>query len=167
MALVRKVYEANGPLTDDALGRQIFGDALFASGAQALADFVAKDGEPAYVYQFAYVAEPLRATTPGVGHGGELPYVFGLRGINPALTSHVTANDRAVIAQTQAYWTNFAKTSDPNGAGLPAWPQTSASTPKTLVVSDDGTKAVDGFRKNQLMLSYAAWSKRTGEKLPN
>jgi len=164
---VRKIYEANGPLADDELGRQIFADALFASGAQALSDFIAKDGEPAYVYQFAYVAEALRATTPGVGHGGEIPYVFGLRGVNPTLVSHVTAGDRAVIAQTQAYWTNFAKTGDPNGPGLPSWQLTSAAMPKTLVVSDDGTKMVDGFRKNQLMLSYAAWTKRTGQKLPN
>ena len=167
LAFVRKVYEADGPLTDDALGRQIFADALFASGAQALSDFIAKDGEPAYVYQFAYVAEALRPTTPGVGHGGEIPYVFGVRGLNPMLVSHVTAANRAVVAQTQAYWTNFAKTGDPNGPGLPAWQLTSASTPKTLVVSDDGTKMVEGFRKNQLMLSYAAWTKRTGQKLPN
>ena len=167
VALVRKVYEADGPLTDDAFGRQLFGDALFASGAQAFSDFIAKDGEPAYVYQFAYVAEALRATTPGVGHGGEIAYVFGLRGLNPVLASHATAGDRAVVAQTQAYWTNFAKTGDPNGAGLPSWQLTSASMPKTLVVSNDGTKMVDGFRKTQLMLSYAAWTKRTGQKLPN
>jgi para-nitrobenzyl esterase len=167
LPMVRKVYETNGPLTDDELGRQIFGDALFASGAQALSDFIVKDGEPAYVYQFAYVAEALRPTTPGVGHGGEIPYVFGLRGLSPTLVSHVTAADRAIVAQTQAYWTNFAKTSDPNGPGLPSWQQTSASMPKTLVVNDDGTKMMDGFRKNQLLLSYAAWTKRTGQKLPN
>ena len=164
---VRKIYETNGALTDDELGRQIFGDALFASGAQGLSDFIAKDGEPAYVYQFAYVAESLRATVPGVGHGGEIPYVFGLRGVNPALASRATAADRAVIAQTQAYWTNFAKTGDPNGPGLPPWTTTSASMPKTLLVSDDGTKTVDGFRRDQLVLSYAAWTKRTGQKLPN
>ncbi|HUO92109.1 MAG TPA: carboxylesterase family protein [Rhizomicrobium sp.] len=164
---VRKVYEEDGPLTDDELGRQIFGDALFASGAQALSDFVVKSGEPAYVYQFAYVADALRGSVSGVGHGGELAYVFGLRGINPALASKATPADRAVIAQMQAYWTNFAKTGDPNGEGLPHWPTTSGAEPKTLFIGDDGTKAVDGFRKNQIMLSYAAWMKRTGQTPPN
>jgi len=164
---VRKVYEENGTLTDDQLGRQIFGDALFASGAQALSDFIVKSGEPAYVYQFAYVAEGLRATTPGVGHGGEIAYVFGFRGLPPAFASRATPADRAVSAQTQAYWTNFAKTGDPNGEGLPQWPTTSGAQPKTLFVGDEGTKAVDGFRKNQIMLSYAAWTKRTGGTPPN
>jgi para-nitrobenzyl esterase len=144
----------------------MFGDVLFASASQALSDFMVKAGQPAYVYQFAYVADGLRATTPGVGHGGELPYVFGLRGVNPMLASHATAADRAVIAQTQGYWTNFAKTGDPNAEGLPHWPTTSGAAPKTLVVSDDGTKTVDGFRKNQIMLSYAAWAKRTGQTPP-
>ena len=164
---VRKVYEQDGALSDDAFGKQLFGDVLFASGAQGLSDFIEKTGQPAYVYQFAYVADALRATTPGVGHGGEIPYVFGLRGVNPQLASHATPADIAVIAQTQAYWTNFAKTGDPNGEGLPHWPTTSAASPKTLVVGDDGTKTVDGFRRNQLMLSYAAWAKRTGLPPPN
>ncbi|HKD21669.1 MAG TPA: carboxylesterase family protein [Rhizomicrobium sp.] len=168
LPVVRKVYEENGALTDDALGRQVFGDALFAGGAQGLADLVEKTGQPSYVYQFAYVSEAQRSDTPGVGHGGELPYVFGVRGLlhNPLYASAVrkaTPSDIAVVAQTQAYWTNFAKTGDPNGPGLPAWKTTSASAPMTLVVDDDGTKTVGGFRKNQLMLVYGNWTRRTGQ----
>lgn len=166
-AMVRRVYEADGALSDDDFGRQLFDDALFSSGAQGLSDFVAKGGNPAYVYQFAYVAEGLRATAPGVGHGGEIPFVFGVRGLNPVFARGVTTNDLAIVAQTQAYWTNFAKTGDPNGAGLPQWPTTSAAMPKTLVVSDKVTKSVDGFRKNQIAIMYANWTRRTGQTPPN
>jgi para-nitrobenzyl esterase len=166
-AFVRKIYETDGPLTDDDFGRQLFDDALFSSGAQGLSDFVAKGGKPSYVYQFAYVAEALRPGTPGVGHGGEIAYVFGFRGLPPMLASKATSSDNAVTTQMQAYWTNFAKTGDPNGAGLPQWPTTSAAAPRTLVVGDKITKPVDGFRKNQIAIMYANWTKRTGQTAPN
>ena len=34
-----------------------------------------------------------------------------------------TPEDQAVSRMAQSYWVNFAKTGDPNGAGLPAWPR--------------------------------------------
>jgi para-nitrobenzyl esterase len=167
LPVVRKVYEENGPLSDDVLGREVFDDALFAGGAQGLAEFVVRTGEPAFVYHFAYVSEAQRPDTPGVGHGGELPYVFGIRGLlhnrlYASAARQATPNDLAVVAQTQAYWTNFAKTGDPNGPGLPEWRATSGAEPTTLLVGDGGTKTVDGFRKNQLTLVYVNWARRTG-----
>lgn len=172
VALVRKVYEQDGgQLSDDALGRALFGDALFASGAQGFADFVTRTGPPAYVYQFAYVADAQRFFASGVGHGGELPYVFGIRGLarEPGMKTAVrmaTQKDLGVLAMIQDYWTNFAKTGNPNFDGLPVWRATSASKPATLVV-DDSTHTVDGFRANELGLTYSVWSKRTGLPPPN
>ena len=167
IALVRKVYDPKGTLSDDALGREIFGDALFAAGAQGLADFVSRAGEPAYVYQFAYVSEAQRAELQGVGHGGELAYVFGLRGLlnDPFYGKYVhaaTPADLAVVCTMQSYWTNFARTGNPNASGLPAWIATSPATHETLLVDDDGTRSVEGFRSAQLSLAYANWSRRTG-----
>ncbi|HZM95127.1 MAG TPA: carboxylesterase family protein [Vicinamibacterales bacterium] len=33
-----------------------------------------------------------------------------------------TTADRALAETMTSYWVNFAKTGDPNGAALPAWP---------------------------------------------
>jgi len=167
---VRKIYETDGKLTDDQFARQVFADALFASGAQGLATFETKLGEPAYVYHFDYVFDALRLFTSGVGHGGEIPYVFGFTGISmdPNFASKMkfaTDRDRSIAAIMEGYWTNFAKTGNPNGAGLPEWSPTTATAPATLVV-DDTTKTVDGLRKQQLAIIYAGWSKRTGLPVP-
>jgi para-nitrobenzyl esterase len=168
---VRKIYEQDGPLSDDAFAQQLFSDVLFTAAAQGLASFVTDQHQPAYVYRFAYVADKLRVVSSGVGHGGEVPYIFGLNGLGrqPGMASVVamaTDKDRGIVAMMQAYWTNFARTGNPNGPGLPAWGALSASTPQTLVVNDE-TKAVPDFRKNQLAILYAAWSKRTGVPAPN
>jgi para-nitrobenzyl esterase len=48
-------------------------------------------------------------------------YVFGIM-IPPA----DQPADRALSETIEHYWTNFAKTGDPNGGGLPAWPEVGA-----------------------------------------
>jgi para-nitrobenzyl esterase len=165
---LHKAYDQNGALSDNELGRQLYNDSWFAAPAQSLASFVSNAGAPAYVYQFAYLTDAQRKDgSPGVGHGYELGYVFGLRGLlnDPFYAGYVkdvTPADRDVVARTQTYWTNFAKTGDPNGAGLPQWSSTSSAAPRTLVVDNDGTKTVDGFRKAQLALISAAWTMRNG-----
>ncbi|HTQ12570.1 MAG TPA: carboxylesterase/lipase family protein [Rhizomicrobium sp.] len=169
-AQVRKIYEAGGALDDDSFVRELFNDALFASGAQSFADYVAKAGNSGYVYNFRYLADALRGRMPGVSHGGELIYVFGLHGLantplGARLASRATDKDKAVVAMVQSYWTNFARTGNPNGPGLPQWPQSSAASEQTLVI-DDGTQAVSGYLAARLAVVYAGWYARTGLAAP-
>ncbi len=78
---------------------------------------------------------------PGFGtpHAGELPYVFR------QLTEHrrpaPTPRDEALSDLMRTYWTNFARSWDPNGAGLPAWPTFNEAAPLVLHISSDATKA--------------------------
>ena len=170
-AEVRAVYEQNGKLTDEAFAQQLFTDGLFAAGAQGLAGFVAKGGEPAHVYQFAYVADGMRQMgQTGVGHGGEIVYVFGFRGLanDPRLARFagaITDKDRHISNMVQTYWTNFAKTGDPNGGGAPQWPSYTTASPQLLLVNDT-TEAVPDFRKPEIALTYKLWSARTGMPAP-
>ena len=82
---------------------------------------------------FAYRFEQAPSVTEGAPffgmgatHGVEMPYVFD------ALASQrwqVRPSDRQLARSMAAYWTNFAKSGDPNGEGLAPWPQYRATAP--------------------------------------
>lgn len=74
------------------------------------------------------------------GHGAELPYLFGFPPIE--LLAKYESPEKAALHtriadQIQTYWTNFAKTGDPNGPGLPPWPVFNSRSPMILNMADD------------------------------
>jgi para-nitrobenzyl esterase len=73
-----------------------------------------------YRYRFDW-SLPARDKGEGLGayHSAEIEYVFG------QLDSKGLpwrAEDRALSEEIQKYWTNFARSGDPSGPGLPIWP---------------------------------------------
>ncbi len=73
----------------------------------------------------------------GAPHGGEIGFVFGTLTARPGSTP--TPEDQAVSRMAQSYWVNFAKTGDPNGAGLPTWPRHDPSKDLIFDFRPDGT----------------------------
>ncbi len=72
--------------------------------------------KPVYLYYFDHAPPGPKQSVTGAYHGAELGYVFA--NADPAWD----AQDRRVADLLSSYWTNFAKTGDPNGPGLPYWP---------------------------------------------
>jgi len=103
----------------DDLGAQLdllVGSIDFHCPSLAIADAQRQLTDRVYVYRFSRVrpkGEKLLAY-----HGAEIPYVFD------TADYWLPANqiDWALTETMVAYWTQFAKTGDPNAAGLPNWP---------------------------------------------
>ena len=130
------------PLYGDAAA-QWGADVGFRCGAQLEAEFHFSAKHPAYEYQFDR-AIPGRAATQ---HAAELPYVFG--NLLPAgfVGGPFGPDDRKISDQMQVYWTNFAKTGNPNGSGLPKWPKFNPAVRAYIEFTDSGPVAREGLRR--------------------
>ena len=71
----------------------------------------------------------------GARHAGEIQYVFGTLASVPDVTWE--PSDKALSDAMTSYWANFAKKGDPNGAGLPVWPNTTRRPPACASRRDD------------------------------
>ena len=97
---------------------------MFASGVTLLADKLLEVGKgPAYCYLFTHfipgIDDP-ESTCYGAFHTGECWYIFNTLDRcwrQPLFTDA----DYELADMMSGYWTNFAKTGDPNGEGVPEW----------------------------------------------
>jgi para-nitrobenzyl esterase len=78
---------------------------------------------PVYRYRFDLPSPSSEVHPEGkyAFHSDELEYVFGTLDTRRGATWR--AEDRKLSEQMIAYWTNFARTGDPNGERLPHWPR--------------------------------------------
>ena len=102
--------------------------AVNAQPARFMAAAIAGNGGKAYLYQFTRKPDTAWGRAMGVHHGADLAYVFG----NMKPSDGYVAADKTLSEQMMGYWINFARSGNPNGPGLPLWPQYDASTDRNM-----------------------------------
>lgn len=127
------------------------GDAFIVFGTWKWVEAHRKTGESAvYRYRFELPALPSKYH-PGtaVFHSDDIEYVFGTLDTRPGAT--IRSEDRKMSEQMMSYWTNFARTGDPNGPGLPVWPKY-GKTNELIHLDSTITSGPDAFRPRYLFL---------------
>ncbi|XP_015279726.1 PREDICTED: neuroligin-4, X-linked isoform X2 [Gekko japonicus] len=95
----------------------LFTDHQWVAPAVATADLHAQYGSPTYFYAFYHHCQSeMKPNWADSAHGDEVPYVFGIPMIGPTelFNCNFSKNDVMLSAVVMTYWTNFAKTGDPN-----------------------------------------------------
>ena len=91
---------------------------------------LATGGSPVYRYEFDRAVpvapgtvvngSPATGADVGAVHASEISYVFGALAAKAGVVS--PPEDCRLSDAMETYWTNFAKTGNPNGEGMPVWP---------------------------------------------
>jgi para-nitrobenzyl esterase len=103
---------------------------------------------PTFVYEFSdpkapELFLPVPSMDPsfqyGAAHASELQYLWNLP--TPA-GKELSADQQALSSTMVEYWTQFAKTGNPNGGSLPMWPAFSAANESVLTLNTPASAVV-------------------------
>jgi para-nitrobenzyl esterase len=137
-AEAKAVYDPDGTTDFAKMRTMVITDKVWAEPARFTAKAFAAKKVPAYVYLFSYVSPSMQQRMRfGAGHASEISYVFdNLTSRNGAA---IAPKDKEVGKIMNTYWANFAKTGDPNGAGLSKWPVYAPQKSELLEFQADGS----------------------------
>ena len=99
-------------------------DSWFLRAARGFLESASNKTAPSYQYHFT---RAIPGNTLGAHHGAELRYVFNTLGDQNTFGGETAAEDLALAESIIAYWTQFAKTGNPNLEGLEYWPEYGAT----------------------------------------
>ncbi len=154
-----KVYPSDTP--EHALRSAIdfAGDHFIAFSTWEWMESQSKTGkQPIYRFRFD-LGPPSDPKGPQLGayHSSEIEYVFGQ--LDSKTDVKWSPETRALSAEMQKYWSNFARSGDPNGPGLPNWPVYSAADGWQVMFLDATSAAHKDELRDRYLFLQGVWAK--------
>jgi para-nitrobenzyl esterase len=157
-------------------------EAIRSAGVLAVDDFIVystwrwleaqvNSGQaPVYRYRFDLrgPGDKFHPLNMGAFHSDDIEYVFGTLDSRPE--AHWRPQDRQLSDQIQQYWTNFARTGDPNSGALsnnpalPKWPTYSATDNWQVMHLDANSEARPDSDRARYLFLDKKWGKPATEK---
>jgi para-nitrobenzyl esterase len=132
----------------------LFGDHFFGMQAWFAANEMSRQGLPTWLYFFTRTS-PVPEQWAGAYHGADIQFVFG--GFFPLFPKNDF--DDGLADTMMDYWTNFARSGDPNGEGLPAWAGFDSNDPQELELGRQVKMQPVARRHNYELLVTDQWKK--------
>jgi para-nitrobenzyl esterase len=142
--------EAEAKVAFDPDGSKVFNEVItkfntdwvWGEPARMTARAFIANHSTAYMYQFGYVPVAMRQRSPyGAGHGSEVSFVFNTLNARWGNPGEPTPAEKELARIMNTYWTNFAKTGNPNGNGLTNWSLYDTQKEEILDIELDGKPA--------------------------
>ncbi|NKC00203.1 MAG: carboxylesterase family protein [Pseudomonadales bacterium] len=163
---IKAAYAAEHKQSPGTAQHAIATDLFMAFAMRRWAEYQVAVDQPTYLYFMdhippafhLYMPEDPKLETPegprhAAYHSGDLAYVFGNV---DKVGLDWTPEDRALSDLMVNYWTNFARTGDPNGDALPDWQSFNSQSFATQRLNAE-TQTVDGIRRDRLDLIAEAF----------
>ncbi|MGA9668520.1 MAG: carboxylesterase family protein [Terracidiphilus sp.] len=151
-ALAPRALNAYG-LADGGIGTsdQLYGtaadqfaaDTMFRCPATAEGRWHESAHHPTYEYEFDHAVPG----QPAAIHSTDLSYVFGFYPKVGNLAGAYSDIDSTISDMVESYFTNFAKTGNPNGAGLPNWTEFGPTATYVQITQDGRIATANSLRE--------------------
>ncbi len=155
-----RVYAATTDEEALRTAEDLAGDRFIAYSTWAWLEAQVKTGgAPVYRYEFDRPSpgDPNHPASGGAFHSDDIEYVFG--NLDSRRGAAWKPEDYKLSELMQTYWTNFAKTGDPNGAGAPQWPVYGAAGNWPAMHLDVTSEARPDAHRERYLFLDTVWSK--------
>jgi len=132
----QEAYDAASFTDAHVLGLKVSSDQFMVEPARYVARTLSSQGVGAWEFRFGYVPESMRKQSLGASHGSDIAFAFDT--VKLFYGTNLAEGDEKAAQQMNAYWANFVKTGNPNGSGLPNWPEFQTASDMLMDFTDNG-----------------------------